>query len=57
MATKYEVIKAYKMNDNGMDVCDGWDLMVNGNWGNRYALKRDAVAAMKEAIAEDSAAK
>lgn len=55
MNTKtYTIEKAWKMNKNGMDVQDGWDLFCNGNWCQRFYLLRDAKAAMVEAIAEDS---
>lgn len=54
METKYSIVKAYKINKNGFDVQDGYDLFVNGEWGNRYYLKRDAVAAVIQAQKEET---
>lgn len=39
----YTVAKAYK--ESGPD---GWDLFEDGEWANRFPLKRDAMAAKAE---------
>ena len=57
METKYSIVKAYKIDKNGFDVQDGYDLFVNGEWGNRYCLKRDAKAAVEQAKAEETKGK
>ncbi len=49
----YTIEKAWKMNKNGMDVQDGWDLFCNGNWCQRFYRKGDAKAAMLEACKEE----
>ena len=54
METKYSIVKAYKIDKNGFDVQDGYDLFVNGEWGNRYNLKRDAKAAVIQAQKEET---
>jgi len=55
MNTKtYTIEKAWKMNTKGFDVQDGWDLLCNGNWCQRFYRKRDAKEAMMEAIKEDN---
>ena len=41
------------MSRTGSDVKDGWHLFVNGEWGNMYRYKSDAVAAMKKCMQED----
>jgi hypothetical protein len=57
MTNTYTIEKHYSYDEKtGGDKHDGWDLFVNGNWGNWYWLKRDAVAAMREAQREDAAA-
>ena len=54
MNTKtYTIEKAWKMNTKGFDVQDGWDLLCNGNWCQRFYRKRDAKEAMMEAIKEE----
>lgn len=54
METKYSIVKAYTIDKNGFDVQDGYDLFVNGEWGNRYNLKRDAKAAVEQAKKEET---
>jgi hypothetical protein len=57
MTHTYTIEKHYIYDDKtGSDKHDGWDLFDNGNWGNWYWLKRDAVAAMREAIEADKQA-
>lgn len=53
MNKQITIEKAYKMNSRGMDVQDGWDVMIDGNWGNRYCTKRDAIAAVIEDLGEE----
>ena len=38
--------RAWGMDKHGMDKQVGWDIFQDGNWGNRYALLRDAKAAL-----------
>lgn len=38
--------RAYGMNRNGMDVPIGFDIFVDGCWGNRYRTKRECIAAL-----------
>ena len=54
MEIKYTIVKAYKIDKNGFDVQDGYNLFVNGEWGNRYCLKRDAKAAIIQAQKEET---
>jgi len=46
---------AYRMNKNGKDVRDGYDVFINGEWGNRYPTKKAAEAAAAEARAQQTA--
>jgi len=48
-AKTYTITKAWTMDDNGMDKQAGWDLFCNGEWCQRFWLKRDAVTAKNEA--------
>lgn len=40
---KYEVVKAWGMDSRGGDIQVGWDLLCNGEWGQRYRYKATAM--------------
>ena len=46
MTEKYTLRKAYRMNRNGMDVFDGWDIYCGDNWCQRYWTRRDCINAL-----------
>jgi len=48
MTTTYQVVKAWTLSDKGKEMADGWDLLHGEEWCQRFALKRDALAAMRE---------
>ena len=49
MAAKRITVEKAFTERNGRDVQDGWDVLIAGNWGNRYPTKTIAL----EAIAAD----
>lgn len=44
----YTVEKAYTVNSRGNIVRDGWDVFVNGEWGNRYPTRKEALRLIDE---------
>jgi hypothetical protein len=55
-APKITIEPAYGVNKKGNEVRDGFDVFINGEWGNRYPTKKAAQAAVKAAEAEHQAA-
>jgi hypothetical protein len=44
--------RAYGMDKRGNDVPVGFDIFVDGQWGNRFRTKRECIAALaKDGIA------
>lgn len=49
MNSKITIERAYGEDKYGMDVPIGFDILINGEWGNRYRTLREA----REALAID----
>ena len=43
---KITIERAYGMDKNGNDVPVGFDILVNGEWGNRFRTLREVKAAL-----------
>jgi hypothetical protein len=55
-AQELTIEPAFRIGKNGNDIRDGYDVFVNGEWGNRYPTKKAAQAAVTAAKAEQQAA-
>lgn len=52
----YRVVQAWTLTRDGAEKRAGWDLLRGDEWCQRFWLKRDAMAAMRQVQAEESAA-
>jgi hypothetical protein len=50
-APEITIEPAFRTTKGGKDVSDGYDVFINGEWGNRYPTKKAAQAAVQEAQA------
>ena len=48
-APEITIEPAFRVGKNGNDVRDGYDVFINGEWGNRYPTKKAAQAAAAQA--------